>query len=145
MEFRNELTSFLEKLKQDYYEYKKNKKLLDELEQCLKYLKSKEVEEIRGSIYETIVEINILSQSLKTSEADKVNIEVKNIISKWLKIVENNNFNELTEKYREERPDLKLNNPILIVNIMILKELFDIKSYIRSYLGEKKEYDSLKK
>ena len=145
IEFRNELTPFLETLKQDYYEYEKNGKLLYELEQCLKFIQGEDIQEVSGAVYETVIEINKLSKKLKISEADKVNIEINKIISKWLKIVKENNYKELTEKYKEERLDSKLYNPILIVNVMILKELFDIKSYICSYLEEEKEYDSLKK
>ncbi len=145
IEFRNELTPFLETLKQDYYEYEKNGKLLYELEQCLKFIQGEDAKEVSGAVYETVIEINKLSKKLKISEADKVNIEINKIISKWLKIVKENNYKELTEKYKEERLDSKLYNPILIVNVMILKELFDIKSYICSYLEEEKEYDSLKK
>lgn len=145
IEFRNKLNPILAELKQDASEYEINGKLINELKKCLNLLTDENIEKIEGTVYETVIKINNLARKLEIREFVQVKSQVKTIISKWLEIVQENKYEELVKKYKEERPDLEISNSILIVQLMILDELLNLENYISSYIEDKKEYDSLKK
>ena len=101
-EFKNQLNPILVELKEDALKYERNGKLLNELKQSLNILKNENVDEVDGSIYETVVDIKGLTQNLNKNEREQTNLEVENIIIKWLKIVQENNYAELVKNIKKK-------------------------------------------
>lgn len=105
-------------------------------------LKNKETNEI-GSIIELTREIIILLNNSFISYSIKYELENKlnEIFSRWQEALSNNDISEITE---DLNCDFGLTSDTLIIEVAILKELYEIKESLERYLIESSEYNRYK-
>ena len=134
LNFRKELQPILEKLNELAPLILKNQKLYHQLE-----VASTETEE-NGSIIDLIKEIrklvenNFLSSDVKDIIFDKLN----NIIIHWEYVLSSNDVSKIVKSFSSE---VGLKSENLILEVMILKDLYELKFSVEKYIVESQEYD----
>lgn len=138
----SKLQELLEKLKKYGGIYATYKDVIESLDLSIKDLN------IPSVIRDTILDINILIEKLDDGLKEQVNIEVNKVIKKWQNFLLDNTYSyeELEVKINENVQALDRQaqtNKYLELQILITKELLDIKSNVVTYLNEVQEYEAI--
>lgn len=139
LNFRKELHSILERLNKIVPFNLKNKKIYNQLFNGAKVINGKEIAE-KGSIIELIKEINQLleNNSLDSTIKEIVSNKIIFILCYWSGILSNRNTSEIVKKFSSE---VGLRSENLILEVMILKDLYELKFSVEQYIVESQEYD----
>lgn len=142
IEFRKELHLILEQLNIFAPIALENQNIYNQILTAENILKNKETNEI-GSIIELTREIIILLNNSLISYSIKYELENKlnEIFSRWQEALSNNDISEITE---DLNCDFGLTSDTLIIEVAILKELYEIKESLERYLIESSEYNRYK-
>lgn len=139
LNFRKELHSILERLNKIVPFNLKNKKIYNQLFNGAKVINGKEIAE-KGSIIELIKEINqllgnnILDSTIKEIVSNKIIF----ILCYWNGILSNRNTSEIVKNLSSE---IGLTSENLILEVMILKQLYELKFSVERYIVDSQEYD----
>ncbi len=139
LNFRKELHSILERLNKIVPFNSKNKKIYNQLFNGAKVINGKEIAE-KGSIIELIKEINqllgnnILDSTIKEIVSNKIIF----ILCYWNGILSNRNTSEIVKNLSSE---IGLTSENLILEVMILKQLYELKFSVERYIVDSQEYD----
>ncbi len=135
LNFRKELQPILERLHKLAPLILKNQKLYHQLS----IVNDKEINE-NGSIIDLIKEIrklvenNFLSSDVKDIIFDKLN----NIIIHWEYVLSSNDVSKIVKSFSSE---VGLKSENLILEVMILKDLYELKFSVEQYIKDAQEYD----
>ena len=139
LNFRKELHSILERLNKIVPFNSKNKKIYNQLFNGAKVINGKEIAE-KGSIIELIKEINQLleNNSLDSTIKEIVSNKIIFILCYWSGILSNRNTSEIVKNLSSE---IGLTSENLILEVMILKQLYELKFSVERYIVDSQEYD----
>lgn len=141
LEIRKELQPFLEEIQRLTPEAISNHKLQDELINTLKYVKKEEVESFNGAIIDRVKEIEFYLEN-EYINAD-INAKIYSLITscliKWLEELNTNGYRILENIPKNTGTDKLSNN--FQFELLILKELLNIKDSIENYINESIEYN----
>lgn len=142
IEFRKELHLILEQLNIFVPIALENQNIYNQILTAENILKNKETNEI-GSIIELTREIIILLNNSLISYSIKYELENKlnEIFSRWQ---EKLSYNDISEIVSDLNCDFGLTSDTLIIEVAILKELYEIKESLERYLIESSEYNCYK-
>ncbi len=139
LNFRKELHSILERLNKIVPFNLKNKKIYNQLFNGAKVINGKEIAE-KGFIIELIKEINQLLENniLDSTIKEIVSNKIIFILCYWNGILSNRNTSEKVKKFSSK---VGLTSENLILEVMILKQLYELKFSVEQYIANLQEYD----
>lgn len=139
LNFRKELQPILERLNELSPLILKNQKLYYQIIDAANFLNNREISEI-NPIADVIKEIKDLyfQGGLTTDIAEMIYNKIKEILYNWYNIFKHDDTSEIVKSFSSE---VGLTSENLILEVMILKELYGLKFSVEQYIADLQEYD----
>lgn len=144
LNFRKELHPILVIMQTKIYSCIKVKDLERQILLADKLLHGECIKE-KGEIIDLINDITTLANNLelgideKCLISDKIDNMLKSIIAHWINTLNTKDISDIVKQFDSE---INLKNENLIIEIMIMRELYELKFFLENYAKETKEYNS---